>query len=135
MKRDAATFVEILEQVEAAERKHILYETEAVWPDGSVDWQRPNWSDYQAFHIDLMIEKGLLKKHVVSGEDHQEPGESETYLIATNASFDYLAEYRQNSSFNRTIRVALRLLEKALSSIVLPILVSVLTVVILTYLN
>ena len=135
MKRDAATFVEILEQIESAERKHILYETESVWPDGYVDWERPKWSDYQAFHIDLMIEKGLIKTHVITGEDHQEAGDREVYLVATNASFDYLAEHRQNSVFNRSIKFMMRLFEKALSSIVLPIIVSVLTVVILAYLT
>ena len=131
MKRDAATFVQILEKIEAAERKHILYETESVWSDGYVDWNRPGWSDYEAFHVDLMIEKGLLKTHVVTGEDHQEPGDRETYLIATNASFDYLGDHRANSLLRRSIRLFGRLSEKALSSIALPIAVSVLTFLIL----
>ena len=80
-----------------------------------------------------MEEMQLIKKETAVGEPWQSAGEREVYLVATNKAYDFLSEYRENSGLRIFARATLRMFEKALSSVVLPILVSVLTVLILKW--
>ncbi len=129
----------VLRRLESAERSTLLFEQFSENAAGFTEITCPEWTDEEQHAIDALIARGFLGYKEVNDGPWlgMAPGDpfKESYISLTATGHDELERVRNNNWWKRALRWLGRTLDKALSSIILPIVVTILTTILLKFFN